>query len=186
MNGVLEAAAEVCAFMEARGWAFCIIGGLAVQHWGEPRTTLDADFALLTGWGDEEPYVIELLASFESRIEDAHAFALANRVLLLRSAQGYPVDIALGALPFEEAMVARAVAAPFAPKHTLRCCTAEDLFIMKAFAGRARDWLDVEGIVARQSTLDADYIIGQLTPLCEMREDRDTILRVKALLGAES
>ena len=43
MNGLFETAREVSDFMTERGWKFCLIGGLAVQHWGEPRTTLDAD-----------------------------------------------------------------------------------------------------------------------------------------------
>lgn len=41
MNVLFEAAKEVCEFMAVRKWEFCIIGGLAVQRWGEPRTTLD-------------------------------------------------------------------------------------------------------------------------------------------------
>jgi hypothetical protein len=24
-------------FLKSQGWRFCFIGGLAVQHWGEPR-----------------------------------------------------------------------------------------------------------------------------------------------------
>lgn len=108
MNSLLEAAKEAGAFMTERVWAFCIIGGLAVQRWGEPRTTLDADMVLLARWGEEEPYVEALLARFASRIPDGRAFALSRRVLLLLASNGKNVDIALGALPFEEEMVRRA------------------------------------------------------------------------------
>ncbi len=51
MNALFEAAKEVCDFMKARHWEFCVIGGLAVQRWGELRTTLDADLTLFTGFG---------------------------------------------------------------------------------------------------------------------------------------
>jgi hypothetical protein len=64
MNALFEAAREVSDFMEERRWAFCLIGGLAVQRWGEPRTTLDVDIAVLTGWGGEDRYVTALLERF--------------------------------------------------------------------------------------------------------------------------
>ena len=45
---------------------------------------------------------------------------------------------------------------------------------MKAFAARAKDWLDVEGIIVRQTgKLDWSYIRGQLQPLAELKEERE-------------
>ena len=42
---------------------------------------------------------------------------------------------------------------------------------MKAFAARAKDWLDVEGIIIRQAgKLDWTYIRDQLQPLAELKE----------------
>lgn len=182
MNVLFEAAREVCDFMARRHWEFCLIGGLAVQRWGEPRTTLDADFTLLAEWGKEAPYVTALLEHFESRIPDAHEFALENRVLLLRASNGRDVDIALGALPFEAIMIKRATLMEFAPGLNLPCCTAEDLFILKAFAGRPRDWLDAESIVARQANLDEEHILTHLADLCELKETPDTLDRAMRLL----
>jgi hypothetical protein len=57
MNSLWTAAGEVSGFMKEKHWRHCLIGGLAVQRWGEPRTTLDADFTLLTGWGEELHFV---------------------------------------------------------------------------------------------------------------------------------
>ncbi len=182
MNALYQAAAEVGLFMAERQWPFCIIGGLAVLHWGEPRTTLDVDMTLLTGWGEEEPYVRTLLERFESRIPDGYDFALNRRVLLLRASNGKEVDIALGALPFEEEMVSRAVWLPFAPEVTLPCCTAEDLFIMKAFANRARDWIDAESILIRQTSFDSQYALGHLVTLCELKEMPEILERARQLL----
>ena len=56
MNALFQAVREVADFMDARGWKYCLIGGLAVQRWGEPRATLDADITLLADFGDEEKY----------------------------------------------------------------------------------------------------------------------------------
>lgn len=182
MNALFEAAKEVCEFMAERRWMFCIIGGLALQRWGEPRTTLDADLTLLTGWGEEDLYVAAILASFQSRVQDGHAFALARRVLLIRASNGKDVDVALGALPFEEAMVRRAVSIEFAPGLHLPCCTAEDLFVMKAFSTRQRDWSDAESVFHRQPNLDQSYILQQLADLCDLKEDPGDLDRAKRLL----
>ena len=149
---------------------------------GEARTTLDADISLLTGWGEEEPYVTALLERFESRIPGGHDFALTRRVLLLRASNGRDVDVALGALPFEEDMIRRAVDMEFAPGMILPCCTAEDLFIMKAFAGRPRDWLDAESIVVRQTVLDEKYIVAHLSDLCELKASPEILERATRVL----
>ena len=53
MLEVYRAAAELQRRFQDRGWRFCLIGGLALQRWGEPRETIDVDVTLLTGFGDE-------------------------------------------------------------------------------------------------------------------------------------
>ena len=88
----------------------------------------------------------------------------------------------LGALPFEIEMVRRAVSVEFAPGIALPCCTAEDLFVMKAFANRPREWVDAEGIVARQGSLDRPYIVERLKVLCDLKDDPDILVRAKRLL----
>ena len=140
------------------------------------------EFMAAQGWGDEEPYVTAILGRFESRIPDGREFALTRRVLLIRASNGNDVDIALGALPFEAGMVRRAVPVEFAAGLILPCCTAEDLFIMKSFAARPRDWLDAESIVSRQMTLDSDYILACLSDLCELKDTPEILERAKRLL----
>ena len=43
MHPAIEAALELQQFLDEHGEKFCIIGGLAVQRWGEVRLTVDAD-----------------------------------------------------------------------------------------------------------------------------------------------
>ena len=43
MHHAIEAALELQQFLDEHGEKFCIIGGLAVQRWGEVRLTVDAD-----------------------------------------------------------------------------------------------------------------------------------------------
>jgi hypothetical protein len=173
---VIRAAAEIQAFCESQHWRFCLIGGLALQRWGEPRETTDVDLTLLAGFGSEEPFVRNLLGHFEARIADAAEFALTRRVLLLRTRSGVGLDIALGGLPFEESVVARSSLFAFPPQTLLRTCSAEDLVVLKAFAARPKDWLDVEGVIIRQTgKLDWPYILGQLQPLAELKEAPEII-----------
>jgi nucleotidyltransferase AbiEii toxin of type IV toxin-antitoxin system len=170
VNEVIRAAAELQAVCQFQGWQFCFIGGLALQRWGEPRETVDADLTLITGFGGEEPFIQILLQHFEGRIPDAAQFARERRVLLLRSSKGVGLDVALAALPFEELVVRRSSFFDYPPQIALRTCSAEDLVVLKAFAGRGQDWVDVERIIVRQTgKLDWDYIREQLTPLAELK-----------------
>ena len=183
MNELTRLALEIQAFCESRKWSFCIIGGMAVQHWGEPRFTKDVDVTLLTGFGSEEGYVDAFLSAYESRISDERNFALKNRVLLLRSSLGIGIDIALGALPFENDAVRRAKVIEVEAGASLRLCSAEDLLVMKAFASRPIDWNDVRGILVRQGTknLDWSYIRRQLQPLCELKDAPEIMTQLEKL-----
>lgn len=176
MNPLYEAALEVQAVLRDRGWRFCIIGGLAVERWGQPRATQDVDLTLLTGFGDEETYIAGVLAKLKPRRPDAAKFALASRVLLLEAGNGIGVDIALGGFPFEERIVSRATPFQYGPEVSLITCSAEDLVVLKAFAERELDWFDIEGILARQTgKLDWRYIRRQLRPLCEVKDSPDIL-----------
>ena len=73
-------------------------------------------------------------------------------MLLVETAPGIPLDIALGGLPYEARVVERSTPFAVEPAVTLMTCSAEDLVVLKAFAGRAQDWLDVEGVLVRQGT----------------------------------
>jgi hypothetical protein len=108
MNALLEAALRLQEFCQVQQWAFCFIGGIAVQRWGEPRFTQDADMTLLSGFGNEPEYVDKLLGTYRGRIDNAREFALRYRVLLLQDENGIPLDVALGAMPFEEHSIDRA------------------------------------------------------------------------------
>ena len=185
MSDLIQATVAFEAFCRARGWSFCIIGGLAAQRWGNPRYTQDADVTLLTGFGGEEAYIDALLAEYPARIEDARTFALTYRVLLLETVDGVPLDIALGAMPFEERSVARASTFAVNANQSITTCSAEDLIVHKAFAGRDQDWLDIRGIIARQGKqLNTALIWSELTPLAELKEDTTSLEQLRRLLGS--
>ena len=104
---LLQSAIEIQEHLRSAGYRFCIIGGVALQRWGEPRGTRDVDVTLLTGFGSESKYVRTILDKFEPRIADAAEFALLHRVLLVRDHHGIDIDISLGAMPFEQRTIDR-------------------------------------------------------------------------------
>lgn len=183
VNALFAAAADILAFCAARGWRCCVIGGVAVQRWGEPRQTRDVDLTLLTGLGGEEAFVDPILEHYAARIPEARRFAIERRVLLVETADGIPLDISLGGLPYEAGVVERATPCEVEPDVSLTTCSAEDLVVLKAFADRPQDWLDIEGVVVRQqSALNRDQVLANLRPLLELKEDTTAIPRLLKLL----
>lgn len=173
---------DVC---ESHQWRSCFIGGIALQRWGEPRLTVDADLSLFSGFGQEERFIDLLLARFHPRIPDAKEFALRHRVLLLRSPAGIGLDVALAGLPLEEEIIGRASPFQFLPDLSLVTCSAEDLVVLKAFANRSQDRVDVEGVIRRQrGVLDWPAIFDRLAPLIEVKgepEILDSLRKLQAI-----
>lgn len=181
----MEAARDLQAFLTERQWKFCIIGGIALLRWGEPRFTRGVDVTLVNGFGREDEFIAPLLQSgYRGRVTDAAGFAHRNRVLLLNAPGGTPVDIALGGLPFEEEMVERSSLFEFTRGCRLRTCSAEDLIILKLFAFRPRDVPDVETEVVRQrGALDWDHIERHLGALSELKEQPEIMATFARLRG---
>jgi len=87
-------------------------------------------------------------------------------------------------MPFEERAVGRASLFNIGEGYNLLTCSAEDLIVLKAFAGRDRDWLDIEGVVTRRaSSLDVALIWHELRPLLELKEDSETEPRLLRLFA---
>ncbi len=105
MTELLSAAWEVGQFLTEHHIPYVVIGGLAVQEWGNARLTVDAD-------------------------------------------------------------------------KLIRVCSAEDLIIHKAVAGRPQDIVDIEGVVLRQSKrLDVAYIRRWLREFSDLLANPDVLER---------
>ena len=57
MIQLIQQAADLQRFVRERQWRSCLIGGIAVIRWGEPRLTRDVDLTLFVGFGAEDSYV---------------------------------------------------------------------------------------------------------------------------------
>ena len=90
-----EALWELHLILSNNAIPYAIIGGIAVQHWGEPRLTQDIDLTILVPLDDPLPTLQIILGAFEARLQDALTFALKSRVLLIQASNGYPIDLSL-------------------------------------------------------------------------------------------
>ncbi len=171
MNGITAAAVEIQTILEDLEFEFCIIGGLAVVYWGNPRATQDVDVSLLVPLGQEPQVASRLLQRVRARIADAESFAVESRVLLARASNGTPLDIAFAAFPLEQAAIARSRKCELQPGVPLRMISAEDLVVTKAIAARPQDGLDIRGILDRQGNrLDREQIRRELADFCQLLE----------------
>lgn len=183
MSPLFDAARDLQTFIEARSWRFCFIGGLAVLRWGEPRFTRDVDVTVLCPFGSEDEVSAPLIASgYLGRVSDASEFARRNRVLLLQSPSGVPIDVVLAALPFEDLMVGRSSLFEFEPGFALRTCSAEDLLILKLFFFRPRDVVDAEAVAVRQhGSLEWQYTEENLQVLAEVKGQPEIMATLEKL-----
>lgn len=182
MIELFETAIQLQRFCDSRGWRSCFIGGIAVQRWGEPRVTRDADLILLAGFGDEDRFIGPLLQIYAGRIDDAAEFARRHRILLLKTSDGVGIDISLGALDFEQQLVSRASVFSFGLGLDIRTCSAEDLIVLKLFASRPLDIQDAESVASRQKgRLDWGYIETQLKPFAAVKDDPTILNAIERL-----
>jgi hypothetical protein len=110
---------------------FVVIGGVAASLLGRPRLTQDVDIAVYVDPAEwEQLFAVGLEHGFEARRSNALEFATQHRVLLIRHpASGIKVDVALGALLFEEQIDSSSATDQYRTNHD----TARD-------AGRSRHY----------------------------------------------
>lgn len=173
---LVTAAVEVLTAVRATQRPACLIGGMVVSRWGEPRATTDVDLSVLAPYGEELPLLEAMLRQFSPRVDDAQAFALRNRVLLMRTPGGVSIDLALAAFPFELEAIDLGSDWEALPGILIRTCPAEHLIVYKLVAARTRDIGDIEGIVRRQGArLDVELIRRWGREFAELKEDPDLL-----------
>jgi hypothetical protein len=161
-----------------------IIGGVAVAFHGNPRLTNDVDAVVFV----DESKLVEFLKLASKhgiipRIAGALEFAQINRVLLLKDkATGTGIDVALGALAFEERMLKRARPVRAGGLNLPVACV-EDITVMKAFAHRGKDLADIESMLEANPKLDLILVRKELTELAELRESPEILTEFESLLA---
>ena len=149
---------------------------------GYDRATVDVDAVALEIDQDLERFVEAASEQgLTLRLGDGIQFARQHRVLLFRSPGGTGVDIALGALPFEDEVVARATLAMI-DQIEARVATVEDLLIMKLIAGRPQDLDDVRRLSELYPDLDEERVKGTVTEYAALLEDAQILQNMEMLL----
>ena len=173
-----EATLEVHQLLTEMNLPYAIIGGAAVQVWAEPRFTQDLDLTVLAPIELLAETIEQLIARLEPRIDNVLEFAQRSRVLLVQTSAGYPVDISFGLPGYEEEVISRSVEVELTPGKSVRFCSAEDLIIHKAIAGRVQDVIDIQNVIARQKgKLDVPYIRFWLKVFGDLLETSEVIAR---------
>ena len=138
--------------------------------------------SLIPSW-DSTADVSRCRRAGPSARSDARQFALDHRVVLVETSAGIPVDISLACLPFEARVIARSTPFDVQSDTALVTCSAEDLVVLKAFAGRVQDWLDIEGIIVRQGArLNRTLVLEELVPLLDLKDDLESEAQLRRLL----
>lgn len=100
---------------------------------------------------------------------------------------GSSIDLALGGMPFEGRIISRATMWGTPAAGEIRTCTAEDLVVLKSFASRPQDWIDVEKVIIRQGDkLDRELITEELDPLVKLKEEPEITVQLTTLFKKHS
>ncbi len=159
-------------FLEARGYRYAIIGGIALTYWGVVRTTYDIDIKVLVPDMDFSALRSALRREFPETARDG---APRNPFIVSVTIHGVTVDFLLALPGYEELIIEHAEVGSLGGL-SARICSAEDLIIQKVVAGRGKDWLDVESLlIVRRDLLDLTYIQHWLGQFVEALERPDLL-----------
>lgn len=182
MSNIFEAVVRLDQVFKELNLQYAIIGGAAIQARGEPRVTRDIDVTVLVGLEVTRGILEEIEKRIPMRSGGSIEFSIQNRIYL-GLCEGVPVDIGLGGFEFETQFVSRATQEQLTQNVWAPVVSAEDLIVMKVFAGRAKDWIDIRGVIVRQGDgLDIDSVRSRLRPLLELLEEPERIDRFDELL----
>lgn len=179
-----DAVRAILAWSETSRVPILIIGGVAVSILSKPRTTRDVDVvAWLPDPGEWRAFLVNAERhGIVSRIPDALEFSLKSRVLLLKhDPSGVPIDVSMGALPFEENAVRRAVLTEVGAIR-IPLPIPEDLIVMKAVAHRSRDMVDIESILSAHAKLDEKWVTSTLHAFAEALDTPEIVTDFLKLL----
>jgi Nucleotidyl transferase of unknown function (DUF2204) len=163
---------KALVFLEERGYPYAIIGGIALAQWGVVRATLDVDIKVVVPDGDYTSIRSTLRSEFpvvaRKEIE-------SNPFIVSVEIDGIITDFLLALPGYEENIIKRSTQRDLNDWKAW-ICSAEDLIIQKAVAGRGKDWLDIEALLIEQhGQLDKDYITGWLSQFSEALEDQSIL-----------
>ncbi|MEP6754264.1 MAG: nucleotidyltransferase [Chthonomonadales bacterium] len=186
-NDLLRAAADVLSALEGFGLSPTIIGGVAVSLMTQSRHTDDVDVQILFDTNDATS-LLETLAQkgFQPRFSDMEELAKRSRMITVRhKATDTVIDIALGCMPFEAEIQARA-STHNVGNYKIRLPSPEDLTILKAIASRPKDLEDIRNIGLVYPNMDRTRIEHWVREYGDLLDEPDLWERTRDLLDGKS
>ena len=168
---LLKALRDLLAWFRTTGVPGVIVGGVAASIQSEPRLTRDVDAVVLLGGRSLEEFLKDgARFGIVPRLSDALKFARRNRILLLvHGSSSINLDVALGAMPFEEEMISRANVVEINGV-SIPVASPEDLIVMKALPLRPVDARDITSLVRMFPNLDKDRVRRWVREFAEVME----------------
>lgn len=138
---------------------YMIIGGQAVQLYGEPRMTRDIDLTLGLGSEGLDRVVTVCGRCGLKPLPAAPAEFVRETMVLptLDEQTGIRVDFVFSATDYERQAISRSRPVELGGVN-VRFAAVEDVLVHKVVAGRPRDLEDARGIVAKNPGLDRGYV----------------------------
>ena len=165
--------------LEQHRYRYAIIGGVALSQWGVVRATYDVDIKILVPDLDFDGVRADLRAAFPIR---ARTHVPENSFIVAADIDGVIVDFLLTLPGYEEQIIERAMQRDL-DGWSAWICSAEDLIIQKAVAGRGKDWPDIEALLIEQyGKLDYAYIEDWLKQFAEALENPELLKQYQQLV----
>ena len=151
-------------------------GALALAYYAEPRATIDIDLNVFIPI-DRYPDVAAPMVALGATADDP---AVAEFVARDGQARVFwdatPVDLFFAYDAFHDAAAAGRRIVPFADT-TIPILAVEHLIVCKAVYNRAKDWVDIDAVVAAETPIDVAEVlrwVGRLAGDDDPRYDRIT------------
>lgn len=168
MTDVLRLALQVAVALEVCGCRYVVGGSLASSLSGEPRSTLDVDFAVELTEMQVRPLAVALGGDFYFDTDAATRAVLSfGSFNVIHEATGVKADLFLSHTVLDRSQMERRLRVRISEEAQafLYVCTPEDILLQKLRWYRQggetsdRQWRDVVGIVhAQGSALDQGYM----------------------------
>ncbi len=154
-----ELLARLAREMSSAHVPYMIIGGQAVQVYGEPRMTKDIDVTVGLGLeGIGRVLAVCRNARLKPLADDVEQFARDTMVIPAQDEpSGIRVDFILSFSDYERQAIGRATEV-MVGSTPVRFATLEDLVVHKLVAGRPRDIEDARIVMAKNPEFDRAYI----------------------------
>jgi hypothetical protein len=133
-------------------------GALALAYYAEPRATIDIDLNVFVPV-DRYPDVAAPLVAIGAAADDPDVGELVRRDGQARVFwDATPVDLFFAYDAFHDAAAAGRQVVPFADT-TIAILAVEHLIICKVVFNRARDWVDIDAVIAAETPIDAAEVL---------------------------